>query len=221
MSAAAGGARRRFDQALTALLAGCALAVATVAVHREFFPGTAPIPVRPIAGWRALAAGRAPALGDARARARIVLFSDFQCPYCRDLDRKLESALASLGGHVAVVRYDLPLTRIHAHAYPAARASRCAARQGAGRRFDALLFARDLDARGIGFPQLAREAGVPDPAAFRACLDDPRVSRAVDADMAVAHRLGIEGVPAMIVGGRLYSGTMESGALRDLLSSAP
>lgn len=220
MSAATGGVRRCFDHALTALLAGSAMAVATVAVHREFFPGTAPIPARAIADWRSLAAGRAPALGNAHAKARVVLFSDFQCPYCRDLDHKLDGALASLDGRVAVVRYDLPLTRIHARAYPAARASRCATRQGAGRRFDALLFARDLDARGLEFPQLARDAGVPDPALFRACLEDPRVSRAVDADMALAHRLGIEGVPALIVDGRLYSGTMDAAALRDLLSGA-
>lgn len=220
MSTATGGARSFFDHALTALLAASALAVATVAVHREFFPGTAPAPAREVAGWRSLAAARSPALGDAGATARVVLFSDFQCPYCRDLERKLGGALASLGGRVAVVRYDLPLAKIHAHAYRAAVASRCAAQQGRSRRFDALLFARDLDAPGLDFPRMAQEAGIANLASFRACIGDPRTARGVDADMALAHRLGIEGVPAMIVDGKLYSGTMDADALRRILSGA-
>lgn len=220
MPAAMGSARAFVDHALTVLLAGSALAVATVAVHREFFPGAAPAAVREVAGWRSLAADRAPALGDAGAAARVVLFSDFQCPYCRDLERKLGEALVSLRGRVAVVRYDLPLAKVHAQAYRAAIASRCATRQGAGHRFDALLFARDLDAPGLDFPRMARASGVADLPAFEACMADARTARGVDADMALAHRLGIEGVPAMIVDGRLYSGTMDAEDLRGLLSAA-
>jgi len=194
--------------------------VATVAVHREFFPVAAATAVRDIGGWRTLATARPPALGNADAAARVVLFSDFQCPYCRDLEGKLGQALASLGDRIAVVRYDLPLTRVHGHAYAAALAARCARQQGTRERLDALLFQRNLDAPGLDFADLARDSGATDLPAFRACMRDTTTAHGVDADIALAHRLGIEGVPALIVDGKLYSGTMDEESLRDVLSNA-
>lgn len=214
-------ARTVFDYTLTSLLVCSALAVAAVAVRREFFPPAADGAIRDVAGWQRLARARPPAMGRADAPARVVLFSDFQCPYCRDLERKLHDALPRLRGRVAVVRYDLPLVRVHAHARDAAVASRCAARQRAEHRFDAALFAHDLDQPAFDFAALAASAGMRDLAAFRACMAAPAVGRAVDADVALAHRLGIEGVPALIVGGKLYGGTMEAGQLQALLSDAP
>jgi protein-disulfide isomerase len=213
-------ARTVFDYTLTSVLVASALAVATVAVRREFFPRTAPAAVRAIDGWQALATERLPVMGDAGAQSRVVLFSDFQCPYCRDLERKLSDALPGMHGRVAVVRYDLPLTRVHAHAYQAAIAARCAARQGQAEAFDAALFGRDLDRPGLDFARIAGESGVRDLAAFIECARQPAIARGVDADMALAHRLGIEGVPALIVDGKLYAGTMAASDLQALLSDA-
>lgn len=213
-------ARTIFDCTLTTLLVGSALAVATVAVRREFFPRTAPNAAREVAGWKQLATAREPVMGDTNASARVVLFSDFQCPYCRDLEGKLANALDSRQRRIAVVRYDLPLVRVHAHAYQAAIASRCAARQGAARSFDAALFRRDLDRPELDFTRIAGESGVRDLSGFDACRREPASARGVDADMALAHRLGIEGVPALIVDGKLYAGTMDEQSLEDLLSDA-
>ena len=197
-----------------------ALAVATVAVRRELFPRTATAAARVVAGWKALASTRAPVMGAAHAPVRVALFSDFQCPYCRDLEGKLAAALPGMHGRIAIVRYDLPLTRVHAHAYEAAIAARCAARQGMARSFDEALFRRDLDRPGLDFTRMAAASGVHDLAEFDACLHRPAVARGVDADMAMAHRLGIEGVPALIVDGKLYAGTMDTADLRSLLSDA-
>jgi protein-disulfide isomerase len=213
-------ARTVFDYTLTSLLVASALAVATVAVRRELFPRTAPAATREVAGWEKLATTRPPVMGDAGARARVVLFSDFQCPYCRDLEGKLSATLPGLHGRVAVVRYDLPLTRVHAHAYQAAIAARCAARQGMAQAFDAALFRRDLDRPGLDFTRIAGESGVHDLAGFNACVHRPAIAHDVDADMALAHRLGIEGVPALIVDGKLYAGTMDAKDLQSLLSDA-
>lgn len=214
-------ARTLFDYALTSLLVASALAVATVAVRREFFPRTAPTAAREVPGWEKLAAARAPVMGDGAAPARVVLFSDFQCPYCRDLEGKLSAALRAMHGRVAVVRYDLPLRRVHAHAYQAAIAARCAARQGMAPSFDAALFQRDLDRPGLDFMRIASAAGVRDLPQFDACVQRPATAHGVDADMALAHRLGIEGVPALIVHGKLYAGTMDAQDLQSLLSDAP
>lgn len=213
--------RSVFDYALTSLLVASALAVAAVAVRREFFPRTTPAAVREIAGWEKLAIARPPVMGDAAAATRVVLFSDFQCPYCRDLERKLSAALPRMDGRIAVVRYDLPLTRVHAHAYQAAIAARCAARQGMAEAFDAALFRHDLDRPGLDFARIASQSGVRDLPGFNACARQPAIAHGVDADMRLAHRLGIEGVPALIVDGKLYAGTMDAKDLQTLLSDAP
>ena len=165
-------------------------------------------------------APESPWKGNDKAKVVMEIFSDFQCPFCRDLDGKLRDMLPRLRDRVAVVRYDLPLERAHAHARGAAIASRCATRQHAGRRFDATLFEHDLDQPASDFVQLAGAADVPDLAAFRACMAEPAIGRAVDADVALAHRLGIEGVPALIVDGELYGGTMDTARLQALLSDA-
>jgi protein-disulfide isomerase len=214
-------ARTLLDYTLTSLLVGSALVVAVVAARREFFPAAASGAIRDVPGWEKLATGRDPAMGVPTAATRVVLFSDFQCPYCRDLERKLGKALGAMHGRVAVVRYDLPLTHVHAHAYQAAVAARCAARQHAGPAFDAALFAADLDRPGLDFTRIARDSGVRDVAGFHACMATEAVAHGVDADMAVAHRLEIEGVPALIVDGKLYGGTMDASRLKDLLANAP
>lgn len=213
-------ARSVFDYTLTSLLVVSALAVATVAVRREFFPRTAPRAAREIPDWETLANARAPVMGGVSAPARVVLFSDFQCPYCRDLEGKLSAALPGMHGRIAIVRYDLPLTRVHAHAYQAAIAARCAARQGMAPSFDAALFGRDLERPGLDFTRMAAASGVHDLPEFDACLRQPAIAHGVDADMALAHRLGIEGVPALIIDGKLYAGTMDAADLQSLLSDA-
>jgi protein-disulfide isomerase len=205
---------------LTVVLVACALVVTSVVVRREFFPRTTASPARHVADWAALLQGRAPSLGTARAPLRMVLFSDYQCPFCKDLDAKLSILAARHPGQVSVTRYELPLTRIHAHAYEAAIAAKCAERQGVRQPFQAQLFKQDMAAVGNDWVRLASAARIADIPEFSACMRKHRTAAAVDADMAVAHRLGIDGVPALIVDGELYSGTMEMEMLERIASEA-
>jgi protein-disulfide isomerase len=64
-----------------------------------------------------------PALGPATARVRIVVFSDFQCPYCRHLDQTLTELHKSYGDRLQIIWKDLPLLS-HRHARPAALLAR-------------------------------------------------------------------------------------------------
>jgi protein-disulfide isomerase len=205
---------------LSVVLVACALVVTSAVVRREFFSRTTASPARHVADGAALLQGRVPSLGTARAPLRMVLFSDYQCPFCKDLDAKLSVLAARHPGQVSVTRYELPLTRIHAHAYEAAIAAKCAERQGVGQPFQAQLFKQDLATIGSDWTRLASLARIADLPEFSDCVRKHRTAAAVDADMAVAHRLGIDGVPALIVDGDLYSGTMEMETLERIASGA-
>lgn len=204
----------------TVVLVACALVVTVVVVRREFFPRNTPLPGRHVDGWDKLLQGREPSLGGAGAPLRLVLFSDYQCPFCKDLEGKLSTLVARHPRQVSIIRYELPLTKIHAHAHTAAIAAKCAERQGVRHPFQAQLFGQDLDAIDGDWSRLASAARVGDITAFSDCVRQRRTAAAVDADMAVGHRLGIEGVPALIVDGALYSGTMEMKTLEGIVADA-
>ncbi|MEE2779729.1 MAG: thioredoxin domain-containing protein, partial [Myxococcota bacterium] len=68
-------------------------------------------------------------LGSAEAPVTLMLFSDYECPYCVQAAPMLEAAQAHFGDRVSLVYKHFPLT-FHPRAAPAARASICAGEQG-------------------------------------------------------------------------------------------
>jgi protein-disulfide isomerase len=71
-------------------------------------------------------------LGARDAPVTIVEFGDFQCPGCATFSLSTRPVIEDRyvdSGKVQIVYYDFPLVSIHAHAFLAARASRCAAEQ--------------------------------------------------------------------------------------------
>ena len=154
-------------------------------------------------------------IGAADAPVSLVEFTDYQCPYCKrfherswpELKRKYVDT-----GKVRLVVRDLPLP-FHGEALPAAIAARCAGEQG---RFavvhEGLISTPELSADAIG--RIVAIAGVAaEP--FAACIKGPAVRAAIDADTAVAGRLGVDGTPGFVVarrsGGELV-GTLILGA---------
>src|SRR5262249_7492030 len=71
----------------------------------------------------------APIRGTSRAPVTIVLFSDFECPYCVKAENTLRSLEAANPGKVRVAFRHRPLP-MHEHAKLAAKASMAAERQG-------------------------------------------------------------------------------------------
>jgi protein-disulfide isomerase len=73
--------------------------------------------------------GTNPPLGAADAPVTIVIFSDYQCPYCARLEPTIKQVLEQYNGKVKVYFRDFPLS-FHQFAQKAAEASRCAGEQG-------------------------------------------------------------------------------------------
>ena len=154
-------------------------------------------------------------IGSADAPVTLIEFTDYQCPFCKRFHERswpeIKAKYVDTGKVRFVVR-DLPLT-FHGEALPAAIAARCASEQGRfAAVFEALLAAPELsDAtiRGV-----VAKAGVAGPAYDR-CAANPAIRRAIDADIAEAERLAINGTPGFVIAQRSGSrleGTLVVGA---------
>jgi len=141
--------------------------------------------------------------GPANAKVVITEFSDFQCPYCKDVQANLISVLQQYRDEVRLEFKNLPLEN-HPLAFTAARAAYCGGKQGAFWQFHDALF---------GFAQLSLDKvqSIPhrlnlNAAEFENCLTSEDSQEAIVADMEEARRLGINGTPSFVINGKLLLG---------------
>jgi len=140
--------------------------------------------------------------GNPQAKVTIVEFSDYQCPFCARHAQQTMSQIEREFVDTGKVRYavrNLPLEGIHPHAFQAAEAAECAGAQGKFWQMHTLLFANQ---RALGPADLPRHAGTLDldVAAFTQCLDRGEHAAKVRKDVEDAHKAGLTGTPAFLIG---------------------
>lgn len=150
--------------------------------------------------------------GPADAPVRVVEYSDFLCPFCRNLALGLAQFVPQAGGRVAVYFKNFPLDqtcnkRLTSSTHPGAcwlaLGAVCAHRQG---KFEAY-HDRIFSAEGLRNPQpadvvrLAGEAGLSAPA-IEGCLRDPETERTLERQIEEGHRLGVHATPTVYVNGK-------------------
>ena len=149
--------------------------------------------------------GMSPAKGATNPVVTIVEFSDFECPFCKQVQSALKQTLESYGREVRLVFKHLPLEG-HRNSLPAARAAYCAAEQGRFWQFhDALFAAGNLSPPGV--EQIASDLGV-GLSKFRECVAAERSRTAVVKDIEAARLLRIESTPSFVVNGRVINGAL-------------
>jgi protein-disulfide isomerase len=143
----------------------------------------------------------APVLGDASAPVAMIVFSDFQCPFCLRFAEETLPGLVSRyvePGYVQVAFRHLPLTSIHPQAQMAAEMSECARRQGQFWPAHDVLFGSAGRLQELTISELAANIGV-DASAMAGCMGGDARGR-VNADAAAAKSLGLSGTPTFIIG---------------------
>lgn len=180
------------------LLLACAAATTALVVRREFWePHASLSSTSVVPAWRDYSHG-GHRMGLESARVTVVVFSDFQCPYCAELMARLKILRSQYPRDVAVVYRHFPLS-IHPYAMAAARASECAANQGRFEAFHNALFAAQDIIGQVPWTHFALVADVPDTAAFHKCAVSDVVLRSVTDDSAAANRLGVYGTPVLLI----------------------
>jgi protein-disulfide isomerase len=136
------------------------------------------------------------------ALVTIVVWSDFQCPFCERQAPVLAHVRKKYPDSVRVVYRHFPVV-FHRDSILAAEAGAAAAEQGKFWAFHDRVFGREEATRHLtraDLEAIASDAGL-DLARFRAALDDRRFHDAVIAEGAAAEALGVDGTPTMFING--------------------
>lgn len=146
-----------------------------------------------------------PSIGPDGAPVTLVLFADFQCPYCAQLVPELRKLLQQYPTQVRLVYRHLPLTTLHPLAYGAAQGGVCAAAQDRFWPYYDAVYANKAALAPAALRDTVAQLGL-DLGAYDACVTAPETSARIAADVAVADDLGLSGTPALFVNGRLVRG---------------
>jgi protein-disulfide isomerase len=209
--------------AFTGIVATCALVVTINALKDGAASGVQPAspPSRPeyLENWEALAAG-GHREGPANAPVTVIVFADFECPVCQRFWRSsLRPVLRAHRTDAALVYQHFPLS-YHRFAYPAARASECAAEQGRFFPFHDGLYEKQ-DSLGLkSFTAFAADAGVPDLLAFDECNRSTDSVRAVASGTALGIQAGATGTPTILVNGYRFAGAIDSARFHEAIQTA-
>jgi protein-disulfide isomerase len=161
-----------------------------------------------------VAAGDSPAKGPANAPIQIIMWSDYECPFCKRAEPTVAQVMKAYPDKVRLVFRNYPLP-FHQNARPAALAALCANAQGKFWEYhDKLFAAADLSAANL--KKLAGETGL-DQKKFDECLDKKTFDAAVTADTAAGSAVGVQGTPAFFINGRMLSGAQPFEKFKEII----
>ncbi|VVB58925.1 Thioredoxin [Candidatus Anstonella stagnisolia] len=138
------------------------------------------------------------------AKATIVEFSDFQCPYCAQAEPTVERLLREYAGKVKLVYRHYPLPA-HENAYIAAEASECAADGGKFWEMHDIMYANQESLDEAGLKKLAAQVGL-DGNAFAACMQSGKKAEKINKDMEDGRIFGVRATPTFYIGSQMFEG---------------
>jgi protein-disulfide isomerase len=156
--------------------------------------------------------------GEPGAPLELVMFGDFQCPYCLGAQSILRRVRERLGERLLFGFRHLPISERHPLAQEAAEASEAAAAQGEFWEYHDALYAAQ--------PKLSRETML---AVGRDLgLDAERIAAEIDSgahrdriarDVASSEASGVTGTPTFFINGKRFFGAYDASSLIEALEA--
>ncbi len=154
--------------------------------------------------------------GERGAPLELVMFGDFQCPYCLGAQSILRRVRERLGDRLVFGFRHLPIPERHPLAPLAAEASEAAAAQGSFWEFHDALYANQPRLSRETILALAGEHGL-DAARMEAEIDSGAHRERIARDVASAEASGATGTPTFFVNGKRFFGAYDAGSLVEAL----
>ena len=168
-----------------------------------------------------------PIKGPADAPNTIIVFEDFQCPFCRKLAGNLE-ALMKQRSDVKIAWMHYPMNQactkaelrktLHPDACTAARAGVCAQEQGQFWQLHDLMFRNNAKLKAEDIKDYVQEAKL-DMSSFGACMRDERSLQRVLADTQIGMDAAVRGTPTFFINERRFSGAQPVDAMIAILDA--
>ena len=164
-----------------------------------------------------------PSFGPVNASITLVIFDDFQCPYCREFARTIRDNLPKkYPRDVRVIFKDYPITSIHPWARAAAEAAHCV---GDGHpdvfwAFHDWIFEHQGEIEPANLREKVLAFGKEhalDAAKLGGCLDSHSAAAEVEASLRQGRELEIEQTPTFFLNGRKVPGALPWKSLDTLI----
>ena len=142
--------------------------------------------------------------GSKEAEAYIIVYDDFECPYCKTFHITLKQAVEDYKDKVSIVYRQFPLDMLHSKARTEAEATECVAKLAGEEAFwDFVnqLFATTPSNNGFNLdllPGMVVKAGV-DAEEFNACLRNRDTKEIVEKQEEGGNKAGVTGTPGVFL----------------------
>lgn len=166
-----------------------------------------PAPQRPAVDMNQvynLPIGSSPVKGKKDARVTVVVFSDYQCPYCSKLEPTLNQVMAAYPNDVKMVFKDFPLS-FHQHAKNAAKAARAAGEQGKFWEMHDMIFENYNQLNDNIYKELAAKLQLNE-AKFLADFNSNKYDNLIQQDITLGQNSGVGGTPTLFMNGKRMQG---------------
>jgi len=202
----------------TGLCVSCAIVIAALVIHQQFFPPVTDPGIRQVENWQELEL-KGQRTGPVNAPVQIVEFFDYECPFCKNAQPAVYAIQEKYSTKVSIIREHFPLSG-HEHAFKAAMAAECAALQNQFSSYHELLFSHQEQIGILPYDSLAVAAGIQDIRSFKECLYNQETSSIVQSGHDLANELGLFSIPTFLINGKLFSGAMQKQQLEILVQEA-
>jgi protein-disulfide isomerase len=163
--------------------------------------------------------GQSPTKGAKAGKVLLIEFSDFQCPFCAKANDTLKEFMAKHGDTVTLTYKHLPLTSIHAEALPAAKTAWAAGQQGKFWEFHDALFENQKQLGEALYQSTAKSLGL-NLVQFDRDRKSSAATAAINQDLEIAEKLGVEGTPFFVMNGEALPGAVQLSDLETALTRA-
>lgn len=161
--------------------------------------------------------------GPADAKVQLVIFSDFECPYCREFAKTVrENIPKKYPNEVRVVFEDFPLDALHPWARAAAEASHCIGDQKPDTfwTYHDWIFAHATEIKSDNLKEKilswAKEQSL-DTEKLQSCMDSHADAALVKQSEAAGKALGVEQTPTSFANGRPVPGALPWANLQSVI----
>jgi protein-disulfide isomerase len=164
-----------------------------------------------------------PSFGSPGAPVVLVMFSDFQCPLCKEEAQILRANISKTFPDKARVYFkDFPIDTLHNWARPAAIAGRCVFRQNAPAFWSYFDWIYDnqgyigLDNFNTKLQDFAAQKGL-DGMQLSRCVDNKSTEPEVNRNQAEGRALGVDATPTIFINGRKLVGNIPWESMEQLI----
>ncbi len=181
-------------------------------------PADAPEPDDSV--WKVPVAADDPQRGPRDALVTVVVFSDFQCPFCKRVEVTLDELRRQYEKDLRVVWKDNPLP-FHARAKPAALVARAVYQARGNDAFWKLhdaLFASSPELEDSDLEELAKAQGL-SASAVQAALKSEKLGARIDASSELAADFEARGTPHFFINGRRLVGAQPLDQFKELVDA--